>query len=118
MARSVLPTAVREKAFDIPLEAEQWMVCHWPIWRPDLMTATILDGKALADEIRAEVAQQTAQFTEQTGVTPCLAAVLVGENPASQVYVRNKQRACQQARHHQPIALPGAPRRPPCSYWA
>jgi len=61
------------------------------------MTAAILDGKALSKEIRAEVAQQVAQFTEQSGVTPCLAAVLVGEDPASQVYVRNKQKGCEKA---------------------
>jgi methylenetetrahydrofolate dehydrogenase (NADP+)/methenyltetrahydrofolate cyclohydrolase len=59
------------------------------------MAATILDGKALAQEIQAEIAQQVSLFKEQSGVTPCLAAVLVGENPASQVYVRNKQKACE-----------------------
>ena len=61
------------------------------------MTATILDGKALAEEIRSEIATQVAEFTRQKGVTPCLAAVLVGENPASQVYVRNKQKACEKS---------------------
>lgn len=61
------------------------------------MAATILDGKALAEELRAETAQQAAQFIQERGVTPCLAAVLVGENAASQVYVRNKQRACEKA---------------------
>lgn len=61
------------------------------------MTAAILDGKALAEEIRAETAQKTAAFIAAGGVTPCLAAVLVGENPASQVYVRNKQKACEKA---------------------
>lgn len=59
------------------------------------MTATILDGKALSAEIRAEIGQQVAEFVKSTGVVPCLAAVLVGEDPASQVYVRNKQQACQ-----------------------
>ena len=61
------------------------------------MTARILDGKALSKEIRAEIAEQTAEFTKETGVVPCLAAVLVGEDPASQVYVRNKQKACEKA---------------------
>ena len=60
------------------------------------MTAAILDGKTLAAQIRAEIAQQAAQFTNQTGVTPCLAAVLVGDHPASQSYVRSKQTACRQ----------------------
>ncbi len=61
------------------------------------MTAKILDGKALAQQIQGETAQQVAQFTQQTGVVPCLAAVLVGENPASQVYVRNKRKACEKS---------------------
>jgi methylenetetrahydrofolate dehydrogenase (NADP+)/methenyltetrahydrofolate cyclohydrolase len=61
------------------------------------VTASILDGKALADQIRAEIAQDASDFTRRTGVTPCLAAVLAGDNPASQVYVRSKQRACEQA---------------------
>ncbi len=59
------------------------------------MTATILDGKALSAEIRAEIGQEVAAFVKSTGVVPCLAAVLVGDDPASQVYVRNKQQACQ-----------------------
>ncbi|MEE9603181.1 MAG: tetrahydrofolate dehydrogenase/cyclohydrolase catalytic domain-containing protein, partial [Thermoguttaceae bacterium] len=61
------------------------------------MSATILDGKAIAKQIRAEIAEQVAEFTQKTGVKPCLAAVLVGEDPASQVYVRNKERACGKA---------------------
>ena len=59
------------------------------------MTARILEGKAVAAEIQDEVRERTSQFREATGVVPCLAAVLVGEDPASQVYVRNKQRACE-----------------------
>ncbi len=61
------------------------------------MTAAILDGKTLSEQIRAEIAQETAVFVAKTGVTPCLAAVLVGEDPGSQVYVRNKQKACAKA---------------------
>jgi methylenetetrahydrofolate dehydrogenase (NADP+)/methenyltetrahydrofolate cyclohydrolase len=61
------------------------------------VTATLLDGKAMSEEIRGEVARDTAQFTQIHGVKPCLAAVLVGEDPASQVYVRNKQAACEKA---------------------
>jgi methylenetetrahydrofolate dehydrogenase (NADP+) / methenyltetrahydrofolate cyclohydrolase len=68
------------------------------------VTASILDGKTLSEQLRAEVARDVAEFTSQTGVTPCLAAVLAGEDPGSQVYVRNKQKACQQAgiasQHH------------------
>jgi len=61
------------------------------------MTATILDGKAMAEEIRAEVARRVSEFVSSKGVTPCLAAVLVGDNPASEVYVRNKRMACEKA---------------------
>ncbi len=61
------------------------------------MVAQLLDGKALAKQIRSEIADDVAKFTSQTGVTPCLAAILVGEDAASQVYVRNKQRACERA---------------------
>ena len=59
------------------------------------MTATILSGKAMAKEIEAELAEQVADFVQNNGVTPCLAAVLVGEDPASGVYVRNKRLACE-----------------------
>ena len=58
---------------------------------------TILDGKAIAKEIRAEVAEGVARLTTAGGRPPGLAAVLVGENPASQVYVRTKSRACERA---------------------
>ncbi len=61
------------------------------------MVATILDGKAIAKEIRAELKQETTAFVEAHGVQPALAAVLVGEDPASEVYVRNKQKACERA---------------------
>jgi methylenetetrahydrofolate dehydrogenase (NADP+) / methenyltetrahydrofolate cyclohydrolase len=60
------------------------------------VAATILDGKALAQEIRDELAVEVAEFIQDSGVVPCLAAVLAGEDPASQVYVRNKQKACDQ----------------------
>jgi methylenetetrahydrofolate dehydrogenase (NADP+)/methenyltetrahydrofolate cyclohydrolase len=72
------------------------------------VSATILDGKALAEQIRAEIAQETAAFVAETGVTPCLAAVLVGENPASQVYVRNKQKACEKAGITSQLLCPAA----------
>jgi methylenetetrahydrofolate dehydrogenase (NADP+)/methenyltetrahydrofolate cyclohydrolase len=61
------------------------------------VTAVILNGKTLSEQIRAEIALETADFVKATGVTPCLAAVLVGEDPGSQVYVRNKQKACEKA---------------------
>ena len=61
------------------------------------MTATVIDGKQMAEEIRGEVAGETRALTERLGVIPGLAAVLVGSDPASAVYVRNKRRACDEA---------------------
>ena len=58
------------------------------------MTAKILDGKALAEEIRGEVATGVVEMQQKHGITPGLAAVLVGDDPASAIYVRNKRRAC------------------------
>jgi len=58
------------------------------------LSATILDGKALAQKIQGELAEDVADFIENNGVVPCLTAVLVGDNPASEVYVRNKRLAC------------------------
>lgn len=59
--------------------------------------AKILDGNATAKVIRSEVAEGVQQLQRDYGVTPGLAAVLVGEDPASAVYVRNKGRACERA---------------------
>ncbi len=56
--------------------------------------AKVLDGTALAEEVRAEVAAAVAHLGQDQGITPGLAAVVVGEDPASAVYVRNKGRAC------------------------
>lgn len=61
------------------------------------MTARIIDGKAIAERVQAEVAQQTAELREQSGVVPQLVAILVGDDPASASYVRGKKRACEQA---------------------
>jgi methylenetetrahydrofolate dehydrogenase (NADP+)/methenyltetrahydrofolate cyclohydrolase len=58
------------------------------------LTATILDGNKIRDEIQSELLQQIADL-KRAGVTPGLAAVLVGENPASQIYVRSKVKTCQ-----------------------
>lgn len=56
--------------------------------------AKIIDGKAISKQIREEIAAERAEFTEKSGITPGLAVIIVGEDPASQVYVRNKRRAC------------------------
>lgn len=57
------------------------------------MTATIISGKQVSEEIRKGITEEVAQLKEQ-GIVPGLAVVLVGEDPASQVYVRNKEKAC------------------------
>ena len=56
--------------------------------------AKIIDGKAISKQIREEIAANRAEFTAKSGITPGLAVIIVGEDPASQVYVRNKRRAC------------------------
>lgn len=60
------------------------------------MTARIIDGAAIAASRRAKTAERVAELVRH-GVTPGLVVVIVGEDPASQVYVRNKQRACEEA---------------------
>lgn len=59
--------------------------------------AQIIDGKALAKEIRQELKGKVALFKKESGIVPGLATVLVGDNPASRVYVKNKNRACEEA---------------------
>ena len=61
------------------------------------MSARILDGKALATEVRARIADDVARLTAEHGVRPGLAAVIVGDDPASQVYVGMKHRASEAA---------------------
>ena len=58
--------------------------------------ANLINGKQISADIRAELKQETKDFTEKTGITPKLTVILVGEDPASQVYVRNKGRACEE----------------------
>jgi methylenetetrahydrofolate dehydrogenase (NADP+)/methenyltetrahydrofolate cyclohydrolase len=58
--------------------------------------AQLIDGKRISADIRAELKQETKAFIEKTGITPKLTVILVGEDPASQVYVRNKGRACEE----------------------
>ncbi len=59
--------------------------------------ATIIDGKALSKSIRSEVKDEVSKLHEKTGKTPHLVVVIVGEDPASQSYVRAKKRACERA---------------------
>lgn len=70
------------------------------------MTATLIDGVAIATTIRGEVAAQVAE-RRRAGIVPGLAVVLVGDNPASQIYVRSKGKACLEAgMHSETIVLP------------
>lgn len=59
------------------------------------MSAIMMDGKALSAKIRAQLKDETAKLVAEKGIRPGLAVVLVGEDPASQVYVRNKELACE-----------------------
>ena len=58
------------------------------------MAAKIIDGKAISAQIRGELTQEVAKLKKETGVTPGLAVVLVGDNPASKVYVGAKEKGC------------------------
>ena len=58
--------------------------------------AKIIDGKVISAQIREEIAQKVQVYSEKTGTRPGLAVIIVGDNPASQVYVRNKKKACEQ----------------------
>jgi len=64
------------------------------------MTAQLIDGKAIAAHVRQQVARRVAARRESGQRVPGLAVILVGEDPASEVYVRNKHRACEQAGIH------------------
>jgi methylenetetrahydrofolate dehydrogenase (NADP+)/methenyltetrahydrofolate cyclohydrolase len=55
---------------------------------------TILDGKSLSEKILRGISAEVALLKEKNGIVPCLAAVLVGDNPASQIYVANKEKTC------------------------
>ena len=68
------------------------------------MSATIIDGREVAARVRAEVARDVAELRERTGRAPGLATILVGDDPASEVYVRGKRKASAEAGitdHHQ-----------------
>lgn len=55
----------------------------------------IIDGKALSKKIRDDIKEEVAKIVSENGVTPCLAVVLVGNDPASEIYVRNKIKGCE-----------------------
>lgn len=71
------------------------------------MAAHVIDGKALANEVRARIAAEVTALREEHGIIPGLAAVIVGEDPASQVYVGMKHRATEAAgMHSRQVVLP------------
>src|SRR5437879_13171415 len=59
------------------------------------MPAHIIDGKALAQAVRDQIAKDAAALLARTGIKPGLAAILVGDDPASHLYVKNTQKACE-----------------------
>ena len=63
------------------------------------MSTQLLDGKVMSDELRVRIAERVAALKEK-GVHPGLAVILVGEDPASQIYVRNKEKGCEQVGMH------------------
>lgn len=84
---------------DIPIALNPCILERIPVTKIQVrgMTARKLDGKAIALQIRSEVQAEVASFIESKNIKPTLAAILVGEDPASQVYVRNKEMACEKA---------------------
>ncbi len=68
----------------------------------------IIDGKGIAATVRAEVREAAARLKEERGITPGLAVILVGDDPASRIYVRGKKNACEEAGFlSREFALPG-----------
>lgn len=61
------------------------------------MPAKLIDGKAIGAAVRARTRDRVSEFVARTGIRPCLVTVLVGEDPASQIYVRNKGKGCVEA---------------------
>src|SRR3954447_4784484 len=61
------------------------------------MAARVIDGKAVSAAVRERVRAGVEEYAERSGRTPALATVIAGDDPASEVYVRNKHRACEEA---------------------
>lgn len=58
--------------------------------------AVIIDGKKVSEAVRVQISEEREAFEKETGVTPGLAVIIVGDDPASQIYVRNKGKACEE----------------------
>ena len=79
--------------------------------------AKIIDGKAISAAVRGEVAAETARLKEQ-GITPGLAVILVGDDPASRIYVNNKKKACADVGFYsEEITLPADTPKKNCLKW-
>lgn len=65
--------------------------------------AHIIDGKKISAAAREDIARRTAEFEAKTGVKPGLAVIIVGTDPASQVYVRNKKKGCEEVGFHSEV---------------
>src|SRR5436305_13701715 len=75
------------------------------------MSATIIDGREVGARVRADVARQVAELTDTAGQAPGLATILVGDDPASAIYVANKRKACAEvgiADHHRHLRATAA----------
>jgi methylenetetrahydrofolate dehydrogenase (NADP+)/methenyltetrahydrofolate cyclohydrolase len=88
----------------VPLTAEKEDKPYTPTSQPTKedrnMSAELIDGRALSKEVRAELADEVKEVTDQLGRPPGLAVVLVGEDPASKIYVRHKERSCEKLGMH------------------
>ena len=67
------------------------------------MKMKIIDGKAISAQIRAELKEKCERLIKEKGITPGLAVIIVGEDPASQIYVRNKARACEELGYYSEV---------------
>ena len=65
--------------------------------------AQMIDGKLISAQIRREIASEVTEFVSNNGYAPGLAVIIVGSNPASQVYVRNKKKACEEVGFHSEV---------------
>ena len=64
------------------------------------MSARIISGKAMSEEIRSEIKQRTEKLKNEKGIVPGLAVILVGNDPASEIYVKNKGKGCEEVGFH------------------
>lgn len=64
------------------------------------MSARIISGKAMSEEIRSEIKQRTEKLKREKGIVPGLAVILVGNDPASEIYVKNKGKGCEEVGFH------------------